>query len=232
MRSSRRRKTNAFRDSLVFWSLVLFLGAGIACAGFVLGRDWLGRRMAGVDMTPGAPRMVPTDEDPAIDEPKSKTPPAKVEVKMEEREPDDFELRRIEDKEASGPQDGAQLHEEEGDGTGEDTDDAPSLADEGDDGEEPVERESTRARSEKAKAKRTRGRFVVTAGAFDDASNAQKVVADLKDKGYSPVVELTRRGGRELRRVVVSTTSSRAEAVELRDELEREGIRAGIIAND
>ena len=176
--------------------------------------------------------MVPTDEDPAIDEPKSKAPPAKAEVKMEEREPDDFELRRIEDKETSGPQDGAQLHGEEGEGTREGSGNAPSLADEGDDGEEPVERERPRARPEKAKAKGTRGRFVVTAGAFDDASNAQKVVADLKAKGYSPAVELTQRGGRELRRVVVSTTSSRAEAVELKEELEREGIRAGIITND
>jgi len=226
MRSSRRRKPNPVRDSLVFWSLVLFLAAGVAVAGFVMGRDWLGRRMASVDMTPGAPRMLPTDEDPSAGRgAKAQNAPAKAEAKIEEREPDAAELRKIDAGRDSGPQDGAELHHE-----GDEADEskpAPSRA-EADDGGSSDEPDRPR----RGRPRHSKGRFVVTAGAYSTAANAQRAVAKLKDAGYSPAVELAEVNGREVRRVVVEATDSRSEAEELREQLEQEGIRAGIIAND
>lgn len=228
MRSSRRRKPSPVRDSLVFWSLVLFLAAGVAVAGFVMGRDWLGRRMASVDMTPGAPRMLPTDQDPSDGRAaKAQNAPAKAEAKVEEREPDAAELRKIDAGQDSGPQDGADLHQQGDEGDAGGSRPAPSRA-EADDGGSSDEPDRPR----RGRSRHSEGRFVVTAGAYSTAENAQRAVAKLKDAGYSPAVELAEVNGHEVRRVVVEATDSRSEAEDLQEQLEQEGIKAGIIAND
>lgn len=194
------------RQSLAFWGVVLFVCVVAGLVSFKFGRDWLGKRLADVEMTPGAPRIVAqsnSQSEAAVRADAEAKAPEKAEVALEDREPTAAEKRDREEQRALGePQDGAQANQRAAEGAaGSDT--GVSSED-------------------------TEGRFLVTAGAYPDEANASKIVATLAARGHTPEIERITRGGREFYRVNVAVMRGRSNAEGLRDELTSVGIPAQV----
>ncbi len=214
MRPRRPKRTSALREGLAFWSIVIVVSAVAALIAFRVGRDWLGKRLGSVDMSPQAPRIVAqtrTDSDEATRAEQEAKAPEKAAVNVEEREPSAAERRDVERGEAAGePQDGAQLHGREGDesaGKAAATDDTEAGADDSGEG----------------------GRWIVTTGSYADKGNATRAVARLAARGYKPTTETFERDGREHTRVIVAVMRERRRAEELCDELVNAGQPARIM---
>lgn len=219
MRSRPRKKPSPLKEAMTFWIIVLVVAGAVGFAAFRVGRDWLGKRLGSVDMSPGAPRIVAQatgdPEEEAELKREAKAPESAV-VKMEDRAPSAAERRQIEEEEASRePQDGAQLHRREAPEV--ERDEAPSPAPERA-SEEPLASDSGGDR-----------KWVVTAGSYADRANASKTVARLAARGYKPYTETVTRQGQTLTRVNVAVVSSRAKAEELRNELIRHGMTSGVL---
>lgn len=213
MRSARRNKPRPVAESAAFWLVVVLVACVVAFLSFRVGRDWLGKRLGSVDMAPGAPRIVAhtrgDPEEAARLEQEAKAPEEPV-VTLEDREPTGPERRKILEEEAlREPQDGAQLHAAE-------EEPAPQT---------PPERPATEAGAEAHVAD---GRWVVSAGSYSDPENASRTVARLAARGHRPYTETVIIGGREMVRVNVAVTPTRAQAEALRDELLGEGITARV----
>ncbi len=206
MERRRRRQPSPLRQSLTFWGVVLFVCVVAGLVSFKFGRDWLGKRLADLEMTPGAPRIVAQSnsqsEAAARAEAEAKAP-EKPEVALEDREPTAAEKRDREEQRALGePQDGAQTNQGAAEGTSSSGAGAPTDDDE--------------------------GRFLVTAGAYPDETNASRIVATLAARGHTPEIEKITRGGREFYRVNVAVMRGRSNAEGLRDELTSAGIPAQV----
>lgn len=217
MRSRRpRRKPGPVREWLTFWLVVLVVSGIVGVISLRVGRDYFGKYLAGgVDVQQGAPRIVAQvsadPEEAARREAEAKAPKT-PQVTLEDREPAASELRRIERDEADGePQDGAQLNLKEAE-----TQAKPAAP--------------ARPAVQPDKPAREPKRYVVTAGAYTDSGNVSRMVATLAAKGYKPYVETVTRDGQEFSRISVAVVRGRSKAEELRQELARSGIPAGIAA--
>lgn len=214
-------KASPVRRDLGFLLAVLVVAGLAGLLSFHVGRDWLGKNLADVNLRPGAPQIVvhglPSEARGTRGDP-SVSAPAEAVVNIEEREPTPAEVRRVQEEEASGgmePRQTKSLSE---------ADSAPS--------DESMDSESDRAgdrhRDTTAQERRT-GRFTVTAGSFAEKENADRVRDRLIAAGYKPRVREVDIGSEVLHRVDVATLEGRTQAEELKDELARDGIRAGII---
>lgn len=71
--------------------------------------------------------------------------------------------------------------------------------------------------------------YRVQAGTFADKNNADKLVQELKDKGYRPEVKSTESGDRTLYRVQVGAYKSREAAQDFADELTSSGYSPSVV---
>lgn len=216
----RRREPSGLAESVTFWSVVIFIAAIVAFLSFRVGRDWLGKRLGTLDMSPGAPRIVAqADMDPenAARIEQEARAPEKAEARIEERDPSYAETLRIQrEDDLAEPQDGASLNtraDDEGD-PGADSKPPP---------DEPKPASKPQGRS---------GGFTVTAGAFSSAENASRTLSQLTAMGYKPYIEKIERNGKTLHRVNVAVVKSRGEAEQLKEEVAAAGINAGLVAGN
>jgi cell division septation protein DedD len=125
-------------------------------------------------------------------------------VEIEERDPTEGEklemkLREAEERAAAGPQNGAELHATETEG-----------------GDQP--------RSETAS-----GDMVVISGSYVKRENAERQVAKLEAKGFTPFITEIDSSGVTYHRVNVGSFAEREAADELVERLREEGFVAGVV---
>lgn len=197
------------RETLAFWMIVLLICAIAGVLSYQAGRNWVGRHLAEVDLHEERGTAVTVDEPgtelaPVAEEGRA---PLQAVVEVEEREASEGEqaemkLREVQERaEEYGPQDGAELHAAEGD-----------EAAAGDESSAPGS-----------------GEWVVTAGSFAQAENANRQVERLKAKGYTPLITEITREGRTYHRVNAGTFANRAEAEALVQKLRDDHFVAGLI---
>jgi cell division septation protein DedD len=211
------------RESLAFWLVVLLIATVVGLLSYRVGRDWLGKRMAGLATSGGAPRIIAqssSDLDPDAQAEAEAKAPKKAEASLEDREPTEGEKRQLEaDGSLEEPQDGAQANARAADaadgGEPAAAADGEKAADTGDDLSD-------------AERPRGGGKLVVVAGSYADRANAERVMRKLADRGYQPYLETVRKGGKAYQRVNVATVESRSEAEDLQAELAGEGVEASI----
>ena len=76
------------------------------------------------------------------------------------------------------------------------------------------------------------GRYAVRAGSFTDPANAQRVAADLRERGYLPQVASFTKDGKTYDRVTVGSYNTEGEASEVRDILRQEGFSAAQVTRE
>ena len=202
------RKEQQRRQTTAFWMMVLLICAIAGVLSYQAGKDWVGRRLAEVDLEAGA-RPESPGESPVADVPSSgqeEEAPLQPVVEIEEREPTGseglFSQPGQEDEQiAEGPQDGAELHTSEPEATG-DGSEQPSTAD---------------------------GEWVVTAGSFTEEDNARRQAQKLEQRGYSPFITEIKNEGITYHRVNVQTFSKREDAEELAQQVREDGFVAGLV---
>jgi len=202
------QKEQQSRQTVAFWLMVLLICAIAGVLSYQVGKNWVGQRLAEVDLEAGArpepPGESPTTEMPAA-EPEEEAPLRPV-VEIEEREPTGSEgLLSQPDQEgeqvAEGPQDGAELHTSKPEAPRE-TSEEPSAAE---------------------------GEWVVTAGSFTDEDNARRQAQKLEQRGYSPFITQIKNEGITYHRVNVRTFSNRDDAEELAQKVREDGFVAGLV---
>ena len=120
MAARRRKGPSRLQETLTFWVLVLIVSAAAGFGSYRVGRDWLGKRMAGVEMSNGASRIVAqsrVDPDETARTEAEARAPAKAVVTVEDREPTRQERLKAEGKAPEDleaePQDGADVNHAE-----------------------------------------------------------------------------------------------------------------------
>jgi len=204
--SSRRDQQS--RQTVAFWLMVLLICAIAGVLSYQLGKNWVGRRLAEVDLEAGA-RPEPPGEGPVAEVPSSgqeEEAPLRPVVEIEEREPTGSEgLFSQPGQEGEpiveGPQDGAELRASESEATQE-TSEQPSTAE---------------------------GEWVVTAGSFTEEDNARRQAQKLEKRGYSPFITQIKHEGITYHRVNVRTFSKRDDAEELAQQVREDGFVAGLV---
>lgn len=210
MRSRMRRATRT-RDIVIFWTLVLASALILAGLAFLAGKYWVGGLLANSDSSQKAPTVaVKTPDELQEEDLKNQQltePPNKASVKMQERAPSEGEKSEIEQ---TYPQDGADLNKT-GAGAGNDSStgsDNKPLPGEG--------------KSDGSK------RFIVSAGSFSTAANADREMSDLLDRGYSPFIVKVEKDGKTYHRVSIGPYATREEAERVRDDLSAAGKAATV----
>ena len=202
------QKEQQRRQTVAFWLMVLLICAIAGVLSYQLGNNWVGRRLAEVDLEAGA-RPEPPGDSPTTEmlpgEQEEQAPLRPV-VEIEEREPTGSEELFSEpgqegEQTAEGPQDGAELHTSEPEATG-DGSEQPSTAD---------------------------GEWVVTAGSFTEEDNARRQAQKLEQRGYSPFITEIKNEGITYHRVNVRTFSKREDAEELAQQVREDGFVAGLV---
>jgi len=202
------RKEQQSRQTIAFWLMVLLICAIAGVLSYQVGKNWVGRRLAEVDLEAGA-RPKPASEAPTGEVPsgeQEKQAPLRPVVEIEEREPTGSEGLLSQpgqegEQVAEGPQDGAELHTSDPEASG-DGSEQPSIAE---------------------------GEWVVTAGSFTEESNARRQAEKLEQRGYSPFITQIKNEGVTYHRVNVRTFSKRDDAEELAQKVREDGFVAGIV---
>jgi len=202
------RKDQQSRQTVAFWLMVLLICAIAGVLSYQVGKNWVGRRLAEVDLEAGA-RPEPPTETPATEMPSAKPEeeaPLRPVVEIEERAPTGSEGLSSQpgqegEQTAEGPQDGAELHTSESEATG-NVAEQPSTAD---------------------------GEWVVTAGSFTEEDNARRQAQKLEERGYSPFITQIKHEGITYHRVNVQTFSKRDDAEELAQKVREDGFVAGLV---
>ncbi len=202
------RKEQQSRQTVAFWLMVLLICAIAGVLSYQVGKNWVGRRLAEVDLAAGA-RPEPPSESPTTEIPpgeQEEQAPLRPVVEIEEREPTGSEKPFSEpgqegEQTAEGPQDGAELHTSESEASG-DGSEQPSTA----------ERE-----------------WVVTAGSFTEEDNARRQAQKLEQRGYSPFITEIENRGIIYHRVNVRTFSKRDDAEELAQQVREDGFVAALV---
>ncbi len=202
------RKDQQSRQTVAFWLMVVLICAIAGVLSYQVGKNWVGRRLAEVDLEAGA-RPEPPGEIPAADvpygEPEEPAPLRPV-VEIEEREPTGSEGLFTQpgqegEQTVEGPQDGAELHTSESEASG-DGSEQPSTAE---------------------------GEWVVTAGSFTEEANARRQAQKLERRGYSPFITQIENRGIIYHRVNVRTFSKRDDAEELAQKVREDGFVAALV---
>ncbi len=199
------------RETLAFWLIILLICAIAGVLSYQAGRNWVGQRLAEVDLHEERGVSLGVEESgtqtvPVTDEGEAEAPLQPV-VEVEERAPTEGEQAEMKLREAEkradeyGPQDGAELHAAEDD---------------------------ERADSDESSAPAS-GEWVVTAGSFAQAENANRQADGLRAKGYTPLITEITIEGRTFHRVNAGTFETRAEAEALVQKLRDDDFVAGLI---
>jgi len=202
------QKDQQSRQTVAFWLMVLLICVIAGVLSYQIGKNWVGRRLAEVDLQAGA-RPEPAGEAPTAEMPsgeQEEQAPLRPVVEIEERAPTGSDKPFSEpgqegEQTAEGPQDGTELHTSESEATG-DGSEQPSTA---------------------------QGEWVVTAGSFTEEDNARRQAQKLEQRGYSPFITEIRNQGITYHRVNVRTFSSRDDAEELAQKMREDGFVAGLV---
>lgn len=203
----RGSKTDRWREGLGFWLIVLLICVVAGVISYQTGKNWVGRRLAEINLKPGGPQMPPEPKGASEladrEEPTAPQPPLTPQVSVEEREPNEAEKEEVkraarEQQAREEPQNGAQLNAEQ--------EETPSEPDSGE------------------------GDFVVTAGSYANSDNARRIAERLTEKGYHPFVTEVEKEGIVYQRVNVAAFDDRSQAEQLRDQLQQEGFVSGVMA--
>jgi len=197
------------REALAFWAITLLVCAVAGVLSYWVGRDWVGRQLGETissqhvairPQEPGQEAKPDGGED-------LQPPPAEAKVEMTPREPTEAEKQELTAK-------ALEKEAAEAEAT-------PSAA------APPAE---TPASATAAESDSRTGGYLVTAGSFTVAANAERVKRDLEAKGYHPYITEVQQRGATYRRVVVGAYGNRQEAEAVRRELTEAGFVAGVIA--
>ena len=197
------------REATGFWLIVLLVCVIAGVVSYQTGRNWVGQRLAEVDLQTKQEIAKPTDEGaiPTVPVPGEAELPLQPVIEVEERAPSEGEklemkLREVEERaQEHEPQDAAELH-----------------AIESDRGTASQEPEGSGA-----------GEWVVVAGSFVQGENAQNQAAKLTAKGYSPLVIEITKDGITYHRVNVGSFDKREQAQELVQKLRDDDFDATIV---
>ncbi len=196
------------RETIGFWLIVLLICVIAGIVSYQAGRNWVGQRLAEVDLQTKQEIAEPTDEAtiPTVTISEEAELPLQPVVEVEERAPSEGEklemkLREAEERaQEHEPQDGAELHALESD------------------------RDAASQESEGSGA----GEWVVVAGSFVQSENAQNQAAKLTAKGYSPLVTDITKDGITYHRVNAGSFAKREQAQELVQKLRDDDFDATI----
>lgn len=203
----RGSKTDRWREGIGFWLIVFLICMVAGVISYQAGKNWVGRRLAEINLQPGGPQIPPeteADRDLADrEEPTAPRPPLTPQISIQEREPREAEKEEVKraalEREArEEPQDAAQLN---------------------------AQREEALSEAEV-----NEGGFVVTAGSYASSDNAQRVVQRLTEKGYHPFVTEVEKEGIIYQRVNVAIFDDRSQAEQLRDQLQQEDFVSGVMS--
>ncbi|MBD3293574.1 MAG: hypothetical protein GF393_11675, partial [Armatimonadia bacterium] len=213
MASSRDSLGARLLESLKFWTVVAVLCAIVGTATYYFGRDYVGQHLHEMEVHQRAPEIKPQSGPPTLaeDEDTSANPPVQPVISVRERDPSSREERRAR-RELEEPQDGAQLNAAQ-------AEDEASEADEADEQAQEEEAATEQAADEGGDG----DGYVVVAGSFADAANAQKQVERLTDRGYQPFITTSEQDGITYRRVNVGVFSTREEAEGVEEKLTSQG---------
>ena len=197
------------REALGFWLIVLLICVIAGLLSYQAGRNWVGQRLSEVDLDKQRQTALPTDEGGTEAGPGSEQgeTPLRAVVEIEERAPTEGEqleikMRELERQaEDSGPQDGAEVN--------------AAAADPGVAGDE-------------ASARGT-GEWVVVAGSFAQADNADHQAEELAAKGYKPLLTQITKDGVTYHRVNVGSFEKREDADNLVGKLRDDDFAATIV---
>ena len=197
------------RETIGFWLIVLLICVIAGIVSYQAGRNWVGERLAEVDLHSQRESTETTEEGTVLTVPVSEESEAPLQpvVEIEERalsqdEKLEMKLREAEKRAREHePQDGAELHALEG---GQDTADQES--------------EGSGA-----------GEWVVVAGSFVQGENAENQAAKLTAKGYSPLIAEITKDGITYHRVNVGSFDKREQAQELVQKLRDDYFDATIV---
>lgn len=197
------------REALSFWALTLLLCAVAGIASYWVGRNWVGRQL-GEAISSQHVAIRPQEPGQGTESASSEDlepPPAEPKVEMVPREPTEAEKQELTAK-------ALEKQAEEAEAT-------PGAT------AEPTE---TAGSARPAEPGAGAGGYLVTAGSFTVAANAERVKRDLEAKGYRPYITEVQQRGATYRRVVVGAYSDRQQAEAVRKELTEAGFVAGVIA--
>jgi len=210
-----------WQDIVIFWAKVLVMCLILGTISFYIGRRYLGTRFSEGEIREGAPEIVVQVQGSGADvEQTEKPPPQKAKVEIEEREASEAEAARANrefveaDQEADVEDDAADASsqgkedESEAEGASNRSDYTSDEADSGQAKDDAEDTGSTRS-----------GHYVVIAGSFLNPENSQRMLQELKSKGYQPYVTKVTIGDKTYRRVNVGAFSGRQQADKLAEEL-------------
>ncbi len=222
MASAAERVT--WQDIVIFWAKVVAMCLVLGVVSFYIGRRYLGTMFSEAEIEQGAPEIVVQVQDSAAEaEEAEKPPPEKAKVEIEEREGSEAEAARA-NREFVATEQGADAEEAA------DTS-AQGAAQEGetegtsqwsDYTSEQADSESGAASAEET-ATTPSGRYVVIAGSFLNPENSQRMLQELKSKGYQPYLTKATVGDKTYRRVNVGAFANRQQADKLAEELAAAG---------
>lgn len=197
------------REALGFWLVTLIICGIAGLVSYQVGKNWVGKRLANAVSNQHIeikPQVVGADstEEPGED---SEIPPAEAQIEMEPRAPTEAERRDLTLQEAQA-----------------------SAAE-----PEPAELESVLVLPEEPSPTEvpepeTTGGFLVTAGSYRVAANAERVKADLEKQGYHPHLTQVETRGTVYNRVVVGVYGDRQEAEKIQNQLEAAGFVSGVMS--
>jgi cell division septation protein DedD len=211
-----------WQDILIFWVKVLVICVILGSISFYVGRKYVGTMIAGPDIREGAPEITlqVTGENGEEDE-VDKDAPAKVEVKVQEREGSETEIDNASHMLGHEKDDAAAEGDTEAikdrDGTAERTETSS-----------PSEREADSAAAGSSDGDQDDANYVVTAGSFLNAENSDQMLKELQEKGYKPYISKVTIKGKTYRRVNVGAFAGRDEADNLVRELRNAGYEAQV----
>ena len=216
--ASRRKSTGTkLLESVKFWVVVGVLCAISGAVAYHVGRDYVGEHLHEMEVHQRAPEIRPqSGARGPVDGDTSSNPPVQPVVNVKEREPTSREERRAL-RELENPQDGAQLNAARSRDDDDGGRDDPRASQSGDDA----------SGSDQAGAAGGES-YVVVAGSFADAANAESHIKRLAERGYQPFITTQERDGITYRRVNVGMFSSREEAEGVREKLTSQGFDAAV----
>jgi cell division protein FtsN len=217
----RRVHGGATHEALGFWAVALGICLVAGIVSYEAGKYWVGRQLAQTFAADNRPRPVAgTTTDEPWGNSGQEPPPSRPKVELEPRAPSDAEEK---DLVVSGPQDatstpGSERSEDEARGQKEQG--PPASA---------APSESVAAPSPPASRGSDPG-YLVTAGSYTVAANAERVRGDLEARGYHPYITELQQRGVTYHRVVVGVYGDRSQAEEVRRKLDQSGFVSGVVA--
>jgi DedD protein len=216
----RNRRTPSSKQVASFWFVVVVVALILGLGAFLAGKLWVGGMIKRGKIDQGAPKIIVQTPNGAVEQPGTGPevgPPPEAKVRVDQRAASESERSELEQR---FPQDAAQLNR---------FDPGASRPDEsvGSDQKPLSEPRGSGRGSEPTPAGGT-GIYSVTAGSYADARNAEREVARLISKGYSPYLVKISRGGKTMHRVTVGSFADRKEAEQLSEKLRRDGANASV----